>query len=378
MSPIEVRGRAHSLYPWTVTIKKPDRPETSGMKAASRFGSDHVYSLTEIHEVAQASSQLAFFVLERTPSNCNAATTEAGFDDKQIADEGRRILENQKKMFHFDYQEVFPVLLKSEYSRWTWLVFLASAQLEQIKGAEQSFSAEYYATAEAGLPGRRLLNSLPRWAQTEEYQQLKDQKFIDVLVLGNACSGNYTALRTQMSADRIKGAVTIIDLNSTPLDTLVKKGLLQVQDRVVRADITQMPFAPEVKFDVMFGDYILSCFHPAKIHGFFHSLAKRLAPRGKIFLTLCCNNIFETKGMEEINFAFYPMFSRLGNYFKGTYSLYEELARRNGLSFKVIHRQLKPDSSEERDYWLVLKHLGRLDGPGLEGKPIKNNKDVKS
>lgn len=134
---------------------------------------------------------------------------------------------------------------------------------------------------------------------------------------------------------------------------------LRPQDGLIQGDITKLPFAPDKLFDVMYGDFILSCFHPKNIADFFSSVSMHLNQNdGTMFLSLSCNHRAQNYNMKEIPFAFdFMIREEKGQelYFKAPLSFYQRLAENQGLEFKIIKQQIRDKYPDICDYYLAIE-----------------------
>lgn len=342
------KGKVH-CHPHTVFVLKKALPEKD--KLVTRFGPNHIYTLTELEEVARQNPDFVFF---HVPSyELISYPGPHGFTDKKIIEEGLfRLRFLSGEIIYPEASNVLPVLLRrpDKSPEGASVIFLFSTPLEFVKSPDEIFIEEYYNKAErAPSTGRTLLGSLPIWGATEEFQRLRQKKEdIKILILGNAYSGNYRALIEQLRANSINASVVVMDYNSIPLETLKSKEFFRNdRDSVFQGDIAEMPLEPSVKFDVMYGDYILSSFNPAKIAGFFRAVSEHINSDGVVFLTLSCNDYFKTFYQEEIPFAFQMRIKENQWNYRGTFALYQKLAEQNGLQFKIV----KHDKTRLEDYW---------------------------
>ncbi len=324
------------------------------------FGKDHVYTLSEIAEIAKLNPDFIFLSMHQAIDlGQQISLDEGGFDNKDIADKGRALLIACKKALPFKVSYALPVLLKSSNGQSTKLTFLFCMPADQVENTDVIYQQGYYADFEANPSGnKKLKDSLPVWEKTREFASLRGRNDIRALILGSSYSGNYFALVEQMERDNVDGSIVVIDYNEIPLATLKTMGGFRKQDAIVRGGITKMDF-PDKKFNVMYGDYILSCLHPGKVGDFFKSIAQNISPDGFIFLTLSCNNYYEANKTEEMPFAFNATVRNINGhdqeqYYRGTLSFYRSLAKQYGLKFKILKHEDRKDNVLIRDYYIVI------------------------
>jgi len=326
--------------------------------ADENISGNHIYTLDEAREFAMLNRGFLFLSLHKAIDSKRNIDVNRGFDNEVIANYGRSLLARYRKTFPYELSGVLPVLLKSTGGQSTKLVFLFYMPIDQIGEESLRYEAAHYALFE-NQPSQyyyTLEKSLPVWEETQEFASLRSKQDVRILILGSVYSGNYVALRKQLDSCGIDGSITLVDNNEIPLAILREKQVLKNGDNAVNGDVTRMKFSGR-KFDVMYGDYILSCVHPGRIEDFFKSVSENIAPDGVIFLTLSCNNYFEKSKAEEMPFAFnaliVPSYPPV-QYYIGMLSFYQKLAEKYGLRFRIIRHQDHEYDSDIRNYWIVI------------------------
>lgn len=332
---------------------------TKPFELSTRFNPNHVYSLTEANDLVSRNNSASFLSLGWI-KDLGQISADNGFDNDKIVQAGATLLENFKGALPFKVHGAIPVLLKSADGLSTKLTFLTAAPHDEVEGTNIMYQQNYYSDFEENPAGnKKLVDSLPTWEQSSEFSKAKQKTGSRFLILGSSYSGNYSAVVEQVQRNNIDGDIVVMDYNRAPLETLRSKVKMRQQDSIVQADITRMPFDLSQKFDVMYGDFILSCFHPAKVSEFFSSVSSHLSNDGALFLSLSCNNFFQANGSEEIPFAFSATVRDLNgkqqeHYYRGTYTFYQKLAEQNGMNFRVIKKQVREDNPTICDYWLAI------------------------
>lgn len=332
---------------------------TEPFELNTRFSPNHVYSLTEATDLVSRNSAVIFLSMSWI-KDIGQISADNGFDNDKIAKVGVTMLEKFKGALPFKVYGAIPVLLKSVDGRTTCLTFLTVIPHNEVEGTNVMYQQNYYADFEGNPEGnKKLVDSLPVWEQSVQFANAREKGNIKFLVLGSSYSGNYSSVVEQVERNNINGSIVVMDYNRVPLETLKGRVAMRQQDAIVQADITRMPFDQNRKFDVMYGDFILSCFHPAKVPEFFSSVSSHLSNDGALFLSLSCNNFFQANGSEEIPFAFSATVRDLNgkqqeHYYRGTYTFYQKLAEDNGLHFRIIKKQVREDNPSICDYWLAI------------------------
>lgn len=322
------------------------------------FGKDHAYSLAEASELHHNNHQViltalsGFLDLKQFPA-------DKGIDHPKLKDAGKMILERARAALPFKYQDIVPLLVPSADGQTTKLVFLSPILLDDIKGTDTMYQERYYESFEEHPEeNKKLSDSLPVYEQSDSFKGLQMKHGAKALVLGSSYSGNYVTLKDQFAAHGIDAGITVVDYNDKPLNTLKEKGVLRPQDNTLQADITNLP--PEVaNIDVMYGDFILSCFHPSKATEFFTSVSQRLAPDGVLFLALSCNDLAGANGLQEIPFAWNVSVRHMEGqdqeqYYRATLELYQQMAAKAGLEFHVLKKQPR-EGAGVCDYYLEVR-----------------------
>lgn len=159
------------------------------------FGPNHIYSLTEASNVVSQNPSAIFCIMYILDLPAGIPI-DKGFDHQELAEFGNKqpISMNEKyPIMHFTGS--IPVLGASIDETSPKLAYLSALPLFDIHNSDSMFLDAYYADFENNPVDNNILSdSLPIYKGSEQYKKLKEKGKIQVAMLGNSYSGNYTSL----------------------------------------------------------------------------------------------------------------------------------------------------------------------------------------
>ena len=322
---------------------------------------DHVYTALEALETIHQNPAAIFVYLFVFDKSINGHITE-GVDYPGMGDEVKKVLQVFiEKYPMIQFSAAIPVLCDKTDDSGMKVAYLAAIPLASIKNTDSMYLEDYYEDFETNPSNnKKLSDSLPTYLGSESFSRMKDSdRQYRVALLGNSYSGNYAAVVDSLDNAGVNSMITVMDYNRIPLINTRNTEGIRPQDNLVQADITRMPITRDKTFNVMFGDFILSCFHPEKIDDFFTSVSDHLSGEGVLFLSLSCNNRAKNREIVELSDVFdFTVRDLKGKvqeqYFRATLSFYEALGARHGLKFDVIKEQVREEYADVCDYYLAV------------------------